>query len=737
MPKSRVTHRVAALATILTLAVTATFAAPSRAQDVNFQDLPGNGLYQPLSPARLLDTRGDNGGHAGKFAGPETFSLAVAGRGGVPAAGASAVALNVTVTDPSAPSFLTVHPSGVTRPLASNLNFIPGQTVPNMVIAKLGSDGNVAFFNNNGETHVIVDVVGYWTEAISTPTGSGYVGLTPNRILDTRTGGGALAQGEARRLVVTGAEVPEAATTAVALNVTVTGPTGGGFLTVYPDGEDRPTASNLNFAAGQTVPNMVLAKVGAGGAIRLYNNTGSTHVVVDVVGYFSAGDEVGQQVGISPVRLLDTRDGAGSLGTAETGTLLVTGVAGVPRTGISAVALNVTATGPTAGSFLTVWPTGQDRPTASNLNVDAGQTVPNMVLAKVGDEGRISIYNNFGSVDIIVDIVGYYTTGVPNPNRTAGPQSVQAEARRLQTLAKTAAAETVHRNATIDHARHDAVLAAVAPGDSASAAAIVEGTPLRNLFQQIGVIEIYVTHVIDRGTPAEGIDARLLGNCSGSVVAANLVLTAFHCVDERDFDISDLDDPQLVWAFVPAVHGTDAPFGVWITSDYWFDIGAVDIPDATSMVPFQPALDYALLAFDVVPADDDSAGQLTLPGDVVGTLDVITDSPGGPRLTIGYGTEGTNCPPTGDDCFEYFCVAPISGYVAQNEGLFEVASECAIGRGTSGGPVLELFEGAWRVVGVVSLATELGVPDPSFRSPYLTSSFTELYVAAGPILGPA
>ena len=80
--------------------------------------------------------------------------------------------------------------------------------------------------------------------------------------------------------------VPSSAT-AVILNVTVTNTTASGFLTVYPSTAGRPTASDLNWTAGLTVPNLVVATIGTTGAISFYNSTGNTDVVVDLVGYFS------------------------------------------------------------------------------------------------------------------------------------------------------------------------------------------------------------------------------------------------------------------------------------------------------------------------------------------------------------------------------------------------------------------------------------------------------------------
>ncbi len=90
------------------------------------------------------------------------MTVTVAGNGGVPASGAKAVVVNVTVVNPTAASALTVWPDGTTRPLASDLNFVPGQTVPNLVVVKLSATGQIDIFNGVGSTQVIVDVVGWY-----------------------------------------------------------------------------------------------------------------------------------------------------------------------------------------------------------------------------------------------------------------------------------------------------------------------------------------------------------------------------------------------------------------------------------------------------------------------------------------------------------------------------------------------------------------------------------------------
>jgi hypothetical protein len=89
------------------------------------------------------------------------------------------------------------------------------------------------------------------------------------------------------------------------------------------------------------------------------------------------------------------------------GRTLTLTVPGLPA-GATAVALNVTATGGTATSYLSVYPGGSTRPTASNLNYVAGQTIPNLVIVPVGPGNTVTFYNAAGTVNVIADLVGYY-----------------------------------------------------------------------------------------------------------------------------------------------------------------------------------------------------------------------------------------------------------------------------------------------------------------------------------------
>jgi hypothetical protein len=232
------------------------------------------------APTRVLDTRYAIGAPQAKLGAGRTLTLTVPG---LPA-GATAVALNVTVTNPTASSYLSVYPGSGSRPTASNLNFTAGQTIPNLVLVPLGPGNTVTFYNNAGTVNVIADLVGYYAPG----TGAGFTGQAPTRVLDTRYAIGApqAKLGAGRTLTLTVPGLPAGAT-AVALNVTVTNPTASSYLSVYPGSGSRPTASNLNFTAGQTIPNLVLVPLGPGNTVTFYNNAGTVNVIADLVGYHS------------------------------------------------------------------------------------------------------------------------------------------------------------------------------------------------------------------------------------------------------------------------------------------------------------------------------------------------------------------------------------------------------------------------------------------------------------------
>lgn len=358
----------------------------------------GANTYHPMVPVRFYDTRAPG---LTPFGPGEIRNIQIVGRADIPAT-AVAVALNVTVVSPSAAGFLTVFPAGAPLPASSNLNFVPGQVVPNMVLTGIGAAGLVSVFNAIGAAHVLVDVAGWFSSG-------GFNAITPTRFLDTRLPGQIdLQPGEVRNVQIGGVSgVPKSAT-AVALNVTVTGPSTAGFVTVYPTGTPTPGTSSVNFQPGKTVPNLALVGLGSNGRISLANSSGNTPVIVDVSGWFSGGFKP-----VTPARLADTRIGVCGvrLGQGDRRSIAISSRASVPDTDVSAVAVNVTVTGPTAAGFLTVYPKGNPTPVASNLNYTRGQTVANLVISGLGPDGAITIFNSAGTADVIVDVNGWFEGG--------------------------------------------------------------------------------------------------------------------------------------------------------------------------------------------------------------------------------------------------------------------------------------------------------------------------------------
>lgn len=237
--------------------------------------------------------------------------------------------------------------------------------------------------------------------------------VQPSRLLDTRdaTGGhkGKLAAGEVFQLAVGGQSGVGAAPSAVALNVTVVSPTGDGFLSAWPCGGAEPSTSNLNFVAGQIVANAVIVGVGGGGEVCLRSSV-ATDVVADISAWFDGSSPI---VALAPNRLVDTRIGVGfaahKLGAGEVLRVPVVGQPGVEAGAASAI-LNLTATGPDAAGFLTVYPCGQAVPGTSNLNVDGGRTVPNAVVATLAADGSVCVTTSV-TIDVLVDLMGWIRRG--------------------------------------------------------------------------------------------------------------------------------------------------------------------------------------------------------------------------------------------------------------------------------------------------------------------------------------
>jgi hypothetical protein len=248
-----------------------------------------------------------------------------------------------------------------------------------------------------------------------------YVPLSPSRITDTRAGSGlpnagdTLGAGKSINVQVTGVgAVPTTGVTAVVVNVTVVGPTSSSYVTVFPEGTTQPVVSNLNFTAGETLANLATVPVGSQGGLTVYNYTGSVDVVLDVEGYYTTTSQTsGLYNPVNPDRVLGTLASGANIGPNILTEVPVVGIDNVPSDA-SAVVANVTASASSGPGFLTVFPTPTSTtsiaiPIASNVNFSTGQVVANRVIIPVGSNGGIDLYNNSGSVNVDIDLDGYYT----------------------------------------------------------------------------------------------------------------------------------------------------------------------------------------------------------------------------------------------------------------------------------------------------------------------------------------
>jgi hypothetical protein len=355
--------------------------------------------FIPLAPVRVLDTR--NAGGAVGPGGSITLDL----QAHTPADAVSVV-LNLTGTQPTANTFISVYPAGDSRPISSNLNLSAGQTRANAVTVALGVDRKLSLFNLAGNTHLVADLAGYYTQ--ETDTGTLFNHDVPFRALDTREDGGSPVG--ANGVVNVDLSYLPAHATAVTFNLTGVDATASTVVTAYPAGLQRPLASSLNLLPNEIVPNQVTVPIGEDRLVSLHNLAGNVHLVVDVSGYYST--DIGSFFfAFTPIRWFDTRDRPDS-SLRPNRVIAATGWA--PE--VTAVVANLTGTNTDGDQFVTVWPGGSDQPNASSLNLVDGQTAANAVTVGIGFEddpqvGKYSINfanNDAGTVDIIFDVAGFF-----------------------------------------------------------------------------------------------------------------------------------------------------------------------------------------------------------------------------------------------------------------------------------------------------------------------------------------
>jgi hypothetical protein len=245
----------------------------------------------------------------------------------------------------------------------------------------------------------------------------------PCRAVDTRrSGGGAIQGGTHQDFPISGAgdcaTMPSAA--AYSLNVTVVPQAILGYLTIWPAGQPQPVVSTLNSLDGRIKADAAILPAGADGEISVYV-TDTTNVIVDVNGYFAPVSDstlappMFAFYPLPPCRVADTRHsgypqglGPPSLtgGQERAFPILNAAACNIPLSA-AAYSLNFTVVPHGGLGYLTVWPTGQSRPTVSTLNDIGGQIIANAAIVAAGTDSEVSVYPT-NDTDLAIDIDGYF-----------------------------------------------------------------------------------------------------------------------------------------------------------------------------------------------------------------------------------------------------------------------------------------------------------------------------------------
>jgi hypothetical protein len=355
------------------------------------------GGFNPVTPLRLLDTRPTGKVGAGCVVSIDVSSVAPVGAAGI--------ALNVTATEAEARGFVTAYPCGAGRPPTSNVNPRVGDPTPNLVVVPLDSSRTVCLFTF-AATNLIADATGWFG-------GGGFLfhEQPPQRVVDTRTGGTKIAAGTVLTIPLAGGPVPAAAK-AIAVNLTVTEPEQAGYITAFPCGTAQPPlSSQVNFLAGENRANQTM--VGLGGGSLCVFAFATTHLVVDLAGWFGTADGGVPLQPFTAARLVDTRSGVGgpksSLAPNETRVLDLSANPALPP-GSHDLLLNVVATQAAAPGFLSVYPCKQGQPPTSSVNYAPGNEATNLVTVPLDADGRVCVFS-FERTEVVIDLLG--TFGAP------------------------------------------------------------------------------------------------------------------------------------------------------------------------------------------------------------------------------------------------------------------------------------------------------------------------------------
>jgi hypothetical protein len=374
--------------------------------------------FVPVPPCRIFDSRNTKGQKGSlKLRGGETRSISVlSGTCGIPAS-AQAYSLNATAVPTTGTlGYLTLWPTGRSRPNASTLNSPDGSAVATAAIVPAGTGGSVNVFAQQ-DTDLVLDINGFFSYPRANTLA--FYPLVPCRAVDTRfvkgpSAGPAISGNSVRdfQLVNSVCGIPPIAR-AYSLNLTAVPHGPLGYITAWPTGQPRPISSVLNSPDGSVVANAAIVSAGTPNGSTSYYASNDTDLIIDVNGYFAPPTEDGLNFHtVNPCRAVDTRNPSGSLGgpvllmNASRTFPLPSSDCGVPPTA-AAYSLNITVAPKGFLGYLNVWPTGQSPTNVSTLNDPKGLVSANAALVRAGKDGAIDLYV-LNKTHVIIDINGFF-----------------------------------------------------------------------------------------------------------------------------------------------------------------------------------------------------------------------------------------------------------------------------------------------------------------------------------------
>jgi PKD domain/Right handed beta helix region len=391
--------------------------------------------FTPITPTRLLNTADNLGGSEKQLVDDGSLVLKVAGVDGIPA-DVTAVDLNLTALDAAGGGYIQANTG--TGNGTSTLNYGRNQYYSNSVIAQVSPAGTVTLENFANSKTTVLNLIADATGYFSASQADRFEFVAPARLMDTRSGAGGstgpLGAGKTDVLAVAGAGgLPATGVAAVALNLTVTGTTGSGYLVAYPDGSAEPGTSDEDWQGSTTRAANAIVPVGTDGEIDLHNGSadgGVANVLVDVTGYFTASTTGDVYVPLTPSRVLDTRrssaipaDGSVTVNLAQ-----LDGIPGAPTPmdypyldqTIDGFVFNTTATDTEQPGWLRVSDGVTSATSTSTVNwTGSGQTVANLAISQdevvngnpITTPGYfVSVYNGSPGdpVQALLDVMGYF-----------------------------------------------------------------------------------------------------------------------------------------------------------------------------------------------------------------------------------------------------------------------------------------------------------------------------------------